>query len=72
MEEEITTLAVMNWVFALESLDEDVVTTLLNIFENDRVSLEQVHDMARQIDLDNLSTTPIPLHPAVERWISER
>lgn len=72
VEEEITTLAVMNWVFALESLDEDVVTTLLNIFENDRVSLEQVHDMARQIDLDNLSTTPIPLHSAVERWISER
>ena len=68
----IKTMAVMNWVFALEGLPEDVVTTLLNIFENDRVSLEQVHDMARQINLDNLSTAPIPLHPAVERWTSER
>lgn len=72
VEAPIKTLAVMNWVFALESLPDDIVTTLLNIFENDRVSLEQVHDMARQIDLDNLSTAPIPLHPAVERWISER
>ena len=72
VEAPIKTLAVMNWVFALESLPDDVVTTLLNIFENDRVSLEQVHDMARQIDLDDLSTAPIPLHPAVTRWISER
>jgi TRAP transporter TAXI family solute receptor len=72
VEAPIKTLAVMNWVFALESLPDDVVTTLLNIFENDRVSLEQVHDMARQIDLDNLSTAPIPLHSAVTRWISER
>ena len=72
MDAPIKTLAVMNWVFALESLPDEIVTTLLNIFENDRVSLEQVHDMARQIDLDNLSTAPIPLHPAVERWITER
>jgi len=72
MDVPIKTLAVMNWVFALESLPDEIVTTLLNIFENDRVSLEQVHDMARQIDLDNLSTAPIPLHPAVERWITER
>ena len=68
----VPTLTVMNWVFSLESLEGDVVTTLLNIFETDRVSLAQVHDMAKQIDLDRLSSAPIPLHPAVTRWIAER
>lgn len=72
VDEPVTTLAVMNWVFALESLDGEIVRTLLNIFENDRVSLEQVHDMARQIDLDRLSRAPIPLHPAAEQWLTER
>lgn len=72
VEEPVTTLAVMNWVFALESLDGEVVRTVLNIFENDRVSLEQVHDMARQIDLSRLSSAPIPLHSAAEQWLTER
>jgi TRAP transporter 4TM/12TM fusion protein/TRAP transporter TAXI family solute receptor len=72
VEETIPTLAVMNWVFAMESLDDDVVVTLLNIFAEDRVSLEQVHDMARQIDLTRMARPPIPLHPAAERWLRER
>lgn len=70
--EPVSSLAVMNWVFSMDTLDDDVVLTLLNIFENDRVSLEQVHDMARQIDLTRLRSAPIPLHPAVERWLTER
>jgi TRAP transporter TAXI family solute receptor len=72
VEADVTTLAVMNWVIAMETLDDDVVTTLLNIFSDDRVSLEQVHDMAKQIDLGLLASPPIPLHPAVERWLEQR
>ncbi|MDH3424952.1 MAG: TAXI family TRAP transporter solute-binding subunit, partial [Gemmatimonadota bacterium] len=72
VDSAVTTLAVMNWVFSLESLDPEVVRTLLNIFENDRVSLEQVHDMAKQIDLDQLPSAPIPLHSAVQQWLAER
>lgn len=72
VEEAITTLAVLNWVVAMESLDGDVVTTLLNIMQDDRVSLEQVHDMAKQIDLGRLSSPPVPLHPAAEQWLSRR
>lgn len=68
----VTTLAVMNWVFSLDTLDDEVVSLLLNIFETDRVSLEQVHDMAKQIDLERLSSAPIPLHPAADRWLTER
>jgi hypothetical protein len=70
--EAVPTLAVMNWVMSMESLDDEVVLSLLNIFENDRVSLEQVHDMAKQIDLTRLNNPPIPLHPAAQRWLSER
>lgn len=72
VEEAVRTLTVMNWVIAMDTLDDDVVTTLLNIFENDRVSLEQVHDMAKQIDLSRLDTAPIPLHRAVEAWAAQR
>lgn len=68
----VQSLAVMNWVIAMEDLEDDVVDILLNIFENDRVSLEQVHDMAKQIDLEGLRTPPIPLHPAADRWLSQR
>jgi TRAP transporter TAXI family solute receptor len=68
----IRTLGVMNWIFSMDTLDDEVVETLLDIFENDRASLEQVHDMAKQIDLRRLRSPPIPLHPAVERWLSER
>jgi TRAP transporter TAXI family solute receptor len=64
--------AVENWIVGMESLDDEVVATLLNIFENDRVSLEQVHDMARQIDLARLADPPIPLHPAAADWLSRR
>jgi TRAP-type uncharacterized transport system substrate-binding protein len=56
----------------MESLDGDVVRILLNMMQDDRVSLEQVHDMARQIDLSRLENPPIPLHPAAEQWRSER
>lgn len=66
------TMAVLNWIVGLESLDGDVVRVLLNILGDDRVSLEQVHDMARQIDLARLEDPPIPLHPATQAWLAER
>jgi uncharacterized protein len=72
VEEAIPTAAVMNWVVGMESLDDEVVTILLNILADDRVSLEQVHEMAKQIDLARLSDPPIRLHPATERWLSKR
>ena len=62
----------MNWVISMEALDDEVVLTLLNIFDTDRVSLEKVHDMAKQIDLEGLTRAPIPLHSAAERWLSQR
>jgi TRAP transporter TAXI family solute receptor len=70
MEGDVATLAMMNWIVATEELDDGVVTGLLDVFRDQRASLEQVHEMAMQIDLDNLADTPIPLHPATERWMA--
>ena len=69
VEEPITTVAMMNWVVADEALADEVVGSLLNILATDRVSLEQVHEMAEQIDLSRLAEAPIPLHPEAERWL---
>jgi len=65
----IPTAAMMNWVVARDDLDGHVATTLLDILGNDRASLEQVHEMVKQIDLSRLDDAPVPLHPAVERWL---
>lgn len=68
----VPTLMVMNWIVAMETLDGEVVEILLNIMQDDRVSLEQVHPMAKQIDLSLLESPPIPLHPAAQQWLSRR
>jgi len=68
VDKEISTVAMMNWIVASESLSEEVVAEVLNILGRDRVSLEQVHEMAKQIDLARLDEAPIPLHVAAEHW----
>ena len=72
VDTEIGTVAMMNWVVGAESLDAGVVTALLNILATDRVSLEQVHEMAAQIDPARLAESPIPLHSAAEQWLASR
>lgn len=69
MNGAVATAAMMNWVVALEDLDDDVVVALLNILGPDRVSLEQVHEMAGQIDLARLTDAPIPLHTATQAYL---
>lgn len=69
MSGSVPTAAMMNWIVATEDLEDEVVVALLNILGPDRVSLEQVHEMARQIDLARLSDAPIPLHPATEAYL---
>lgn len=69
VDEAIPTVAMMNWVVARKQLDDDVVSTLLNILGPGRVSLEQVHDMAKQIDLARLADAPIPLHAATQAYL---
>jgi uncharacterized protein len=72
VEEPIPTAAVINWIVALESLNGDVVRALLKLLSDDRATLEQVHDMAKQIDLERLGDPPIPLHSATVGWLESR
>ena len=72
VEETLKTVAVHNWIVAMDTLDDEVVEILLNILANNRASLEQVLDMAAQIDLARLSSAPIALHDATQRWVAER
>ena len=69
-EEEVATVAMMNWIVADETLDDDVVIRLLDILRDRKESLEQVHEMASQIQVSALEEAPIPLHPATERWMA--
>ena len=66
--EPVPTAAMMNWVVGLESLDDDVVTLLLNILDQERVSLAQSHEMAGRIEFASFADPTIPLHPAAQRW----
>lgn len=68
----IPTVAMMNWVVGRADLDGHIVKTLLDILQNDRASLAQVHEMAKQIDLSRLADAPIPLHPAAAAWRATR
>jgi hypothetical protein len=66
VSEPVLTAAMMNWIAARADLPDDVADDLLNILGPERVSLEQSHEMARQIDMAALTDAPIPLHRVTE------
>jgi TRAP transporter TAXI family solute receptor len=70
VESPISTLAMMNWIVSREDLEEGVVTLLLDVLRDERSSLEQVHEMAAQIDLRSLADAPVSLHRATEAWMA--
>ena len=72
IETDVATVAMMNWIVAGEELDGEVVTLLLDILRDKRESLEQVHEMAKQIRVESLDDAPVPLHPATEQWMAGR
>lgn len=72
VEGDIPTVGVMNWIVGRAGLADDVVALLLDILENERAQLNQVHEMAAQIDLATLTDAPIPLHPVTRAWLEAR
>lgn len=68
----VQAVSMMNWIAAREDLPPEVADHMLDILEDDRDVLIQVHDMARQINLQQLEEAPIPLHPAVSVWRERR
>jgi len=71
VDEALPTAVLLNWIVAPERLSNEVVMSVLNVLTEQRASMERVHEMARQIDLDFLQDAPIPLHPGTERWFLE-
>jgi TRAP transporter 4TM/12TM fusion protein/TRAP transporter TAXI family solute receptor len=71
-DQEIRTIAVMNWLVADSSLSGDVVREVLDILDQDRSQLRQVAEIAGQIRLDALNQAPVPLHPAARAWLREK
>ena len=69
LENNIATVAVMNWMVGLESLDSTSVTSLLDVLREHRESLVRVNKIAAQIDLASMAAAPIPLHPAAISWL---
>ena len=69
LESDVATVAVMNWMVGLESLDPTSVTNLLDLLRDRRDSLVRVNRIAEQIDLAALADAPIPLHTAASAWL---
>ena len=69
VDADVPTLSVMNWIVGADDLDASVVSLLLDLLANRRSELEQVHGIARQIDLNILKqSSPIPFHSETIRW----
>jgi len=71
LDEDLPTVAVMNWIVATESLDDEPVIALLGALRDRLQTLVRVNGIAAQIDLSQLNDAPIPLHPAAERWLRD-
>ena len=70
--DDVATIVVLNWIVAREDLDASVVQLVLDIIREHKPDLEQVHVIARQIDLEVLlQPPPIPYHTETRRWIEE-
>lgn len=71
VDEDVPTIAELNWVIARESLEDEVVRAVLDVLREDRDRLVEVNEIVRQIDLEALRNAPIPLHPAAAAWMEE-
>jgi len=72
VDEDLPTVAVMNWLFANSDLDARIVVALLEVLEQDREQLRGVNEIASQIDLAQLTQAPMALHAASAAWMRDR
>jgi TRAP transporter TAXI family solute receptor len=66
---ELDTVAVMNWIFARDTLSDEIVVAILDALRTRIDELATVNDVARQISLEALAGAPLPLHAATEAWL---
>ncbi len=65
----IPTASVTNWLFADQSLADEIVVAVLDALRDRTEELATVNGVTRQIDLAALTRAPMPLHPATIEWL---
>jgi hypothetical protein len=65
----VPTVSVLNWIVALDDLDDDVVGHVLDILAEDADALREAVEIAGQIRLTNLFAAPAPLHDGARAWV---
>ncbi|HUF70112.1 MAG TPA: TAXI family TRAP transporter solute-binding subunit [Longimicrobiales bacterium] len=65
----VPTVSVLNWIVALDDLDDDVVGHVLDILAEDADALREAVEIAGQIRLTNLFASPVPLHDSARAWV---
>jgi uncharacterized protein len=71
LSEPVATAGTMNWLVARDDLDDEVVTSVLNLLRDERDALRRTVEIAGQIDMDRLAEAPIPLHDAARTWLEQ-
>jgi hypothetical protein len=65
----VATVSVLNWIVALDDLDDNVVGHVLDILAEDADALREAVEIAGQIRLTNLFAAPVPLHDGARAWV---
>jgi len=71
-DEDVQTVAVENLLVVSEDLDEQLAYELTRLLFESLEELGRTHVAAKEIDIADATTAPIPLHPGAERYYRER
>ncbi|MDP1571257.1 MAG: TAXI family TRAP transporter solute-binding subunit [Vicinamibacterales bacterium] len=71
-DEDVPTVAVENLLVVSEDLDEQLAYDLTRLLFESLEELGRTHVAAKEIDVADAATAPIPLHPGAERYYRER
>lgn len=71
-DEDVPTVAVENLLVVSEDLDEQLAYDLTRLLFESLEELGRTHAAAKEIDVADAATAPIPLHPGAERYYRER
>ena len=63
---------IQNILAAHESMSDKVAYDIVKLFIEKRDELVAVHGEAASITLENQKTSPIPWHPAAQKYFTER
>lgn len=72
-DEDVTTFAVANWLYARSDMDEDAVYTLVKMLYENIEETQGIHNvLGSNFSLDNcVNGMTVPLHPGAERYYKE-